>query len=135
MTTTTYSLHRLSMTDLRLADSSQDLRGRTVFDGDGLELGVVDDLLIDDQAHHVRFLRVHSGGVFGIGRDIFLVPVEAVVRIDAESVHLGRSSADIASSPPYDPDLVEQPDAMSLYGYWGYAPYWLAPTLPPYPFP
>ena len=129
------SLHRLSRTDLCLADPHQDVRGRTVLDGDGQRLGEVDDLLIDDQERHVRFLRVHSGGVLGIGRDVFLIPVEAVARIDAVSVHLGRSSAEIANSPPYDPDLVDQPDATGLYGYWGYAPYWIAPTIPPYPFP
>ena len=35
MTATTASLHRLSRTDLRLADPEQDVRGRIVRDGDG----------------------------------------------------------------------------------------------------
>jgi sporulation protein YlmC with PRC-barrel domain len=135
MSATTTSLHRLSRTNLRLADPVQDVRGRLVLDGDGQQVGIVDDLLIDDHDRHVRFLRVHSGGVLGIGRDVFLIPVQAIARVEADTVHLGRSSADIAGSPPYDPDLVEQPDAASLAGYWGYAPYWMAPTLPPYPFP
>jgi len=135
MVATGSTLHRLSRTDLRLADSSSDIRGRDVYDGEGFKLGVIDDLLIDDHDRHVRFLRVHSGGLLGLGRDSFLVPVEAVVRIDADAVYLGRSSADIAAAPPYDPDLTETSDLAEFYGYWGYAPYWMAPTLPPYPFP
>ncbi len=135
MTATTVSLHRLSRTDLRLADPEQDVRGRIVRDGDGQRLGVIDDLLIDDLDRHVRFLRVHSGGVLGIGRDVFLIPVQAIARVEPDTVHLGRSSAEIAGAPPYDPDVVAYADAAGLYGYWGYTPYWMAPTLPPYPFP
>jgi sporulation protein YlmC with PRC-barrel domain len=135
MTAMTPTLHRLSRSDLRLADDRLDVRDRTVFDGDGQRLGVVDDLLIDDHERHVRFLRVHAGGVLGIGRDVFLVPTEAIVRLEPDAVHLGRTSADVAGSPPYDPELIDQPDWAGLYGYWGYAPYWMGPTIPPYPFP
>lgn len=134
MTAATHSLHRLSRSDLRVLDPDQDVRGRAVVDPDGERIGTVDDLFIDPE-RRVRFLRVHSGGLLGLGRDVFLIPVEAVARIDAETVHLGRNRTDIAGSPAYDPDLVELPDLNSLYGYWGYAPYWMAPTIPPYPFP
>ncbi len=57
----------------KLSDSGQsitpsdDLRGRTVRDKDGADLGTVHDLLIDVQEHQVRFLLVEHGGFLGLG--------------------------------------------------------------------
>ena len=45
-----------------------DIRGRTVIDSDGAEVGTVDDLLIDEEEDRVRFLRIGSGGILGMGR-------------------------------------------------------------------
>lgn len=135
MTAAVHTLHHLSKSTLALADPTQDLRRRRVIDAEGADLGIVEDLLVDDLERRVRFLRVRHGGLLGIGADHFMVPVEAVDVVGEDAVRLTRTGSEIAGAPHYDPELVEQPDWTRIYGYWGYAPYWMAPTYPPYPFP
>src|SRR5487761_424166 len=57
------SLSKLSDTGQTVANADEDIRGRNVKAKDGQHLGKVDDLLIDDQARKVRFLRVEHGGI------------------------------------------------------------------------
>lgn len=130
-------LVRLSDTTLTVADPDADVRGRTVVDADGEEIGHVDDLFIDEEEKKVRFLRVASGGVLGIGAQHFLVPVEAVARVEDDNVHISRNRDRLRDVPTYDPELSDNADYYaSLYGWWGYAPYWgaayaFAPPPPP----
>lgn len=118
------SLVRLKDTDLTVTPDD-DIRGRTVLDPDGEDLGTVDALLIDDAEQRVRFLEVGSGGFLGIGEKKRLIPVDAVVRVDDE-VRVDVTRQTIAGGPAYDPEVVEySPDYYGdLYGYYGYAPYW-----------
>lgn len=129
-------LVRLSETNLTVADSAEDVRGRTVLDRNREEIGKVDDLLLDKQENKVRFLRVGHGGFLGIGEDQFLVPVDAVTRIDEDHVHIDREKARLGDVPGYSPDLAEEPDYYNrVYGYWGYGPYWTTGyTYPGYPY-
>jgi sporulation protein YlmC with PRC-barrel domain len=125
MTDRTRTLVRLSDSQQTIADPAEDVRGRTVRDHDGEEVGKVEDLLIDPHAREVRFLRVEHGGILGFGATPSFVPVDAVARITDDEVHLARAGQDIAGAPAYDPDLVDQrPYFESLYGYYGYMPYW-----------
>ena len=129
-------LKELRDSEMTLADSGEDVRGRSVVDRNGDEIGKVDALLLDEAESKVRFLRVEAGGFLGIGARQFLVPVDAVTRVDAEHVHVDRSREGIVDAPAYDPNLVYEQDYYGdVYGYWGYAPYW-APgyAYPAYPF-
>lgn len=114
------------------------MRGRKVVDSNGDDIGEVDDLLVDDQENKVRFLRVGAGGFLGIGEQHFLVPVDAVERIDSDRVHITRDRASLSDVPTYDPALADDPAYYTdLYGWWGYSPYWgpgyAYPTYPHYP--
>ena len=132
----TASLRKLRDTDLTVADASEDVRGRKVFDKRGEEIGDVDDLLIDDRENRVRFLRVASGGFLGLGATKFLVPVDAITGIDAAAVRIDRTREHVAGAPTYDPDLAQGLDYYGgLYGYYGYGPFW-APgyVYPAYPY-
>jgi sporulation protein YlmC with PRC-barrel domain len=133
------TLHRLGDTDLTVADPAEDVRGRKVVDRNGEEIGDVDDLLLDDRENKVRFLRVGAGGFLGIGEHHFLVPVDAVTRIDADHVHIDRERAGLRDVPTYDPDLAYEQDYYgNIYGWWGYSPYWAPgyayPAYPAYPY-
>jgi sporulation protein YlmC with PRC-barrel domain len=130
------TLVRLSDTDRVVADPIDDIRGRTVRDRDGEDLGKVDDLLVDTTEDRVRFLRVKSGGILGLGATPVFIPVEAVTNV-GEEVHIDHSAAKVAEAPRYDPEIREgmRPDDTdyynSIYGYYGYAPFWAPGYMPP----
>ena len=130
------TLVKLGDTDLTLANPADDVRGSTVVDRNGNDVGDVDGLLIDEHEKRVRFLQVGSGGFLGIGEKKRLIPVAAVTAVD-EKVHLGATTRDqVAESLEYDPDLVQERDYYSgIYDYYGFAPYW-GPgyAYPPYPY-
>lgn len=129
------SLVRLSDTDLTVANPAEDIRGRKVVDKEGNEIGEVDDLFIDDREAKVRFLQIASGGFLGIGETKFLVPVDAIAKISDEVVHINQERERVAGAPRYDPDLIDERYINEVYGYYGYAPYWMPGyTYPPYPY-
>ena len=134
-TTPTVALEPLSQSELRLRDPAEDIRERTVYDENGQDIGKVKDLIVDRGESRVRFLQLGAGGFMGIGEDTFLIPVDAITAIYDEGVHIDQSRDQVAASPKYQPDLAVSPDYFStVYGYYGYPPYW-APeyTYPPYP--
>jgi sporulation protein YlmC with PRC-barrel domain len=128
----------LGDSDFTVADPAEDVRGRTVRDVDGDEIGKVDDLIVDDQEERVRFLRVATGGFLGIGEDTFLVPVDAIDSIDGDHVHIRESGEKVAGGPRYDPDIAPDEsdfDFGGVYGYYGYSPFWGAGYVyPGYPY-
>jgi sporulation protein YlmC with PRC-barrel domain len=133
-------LWRLSDTQLTVADPAEDVRRRDVIDKDGERIGEVSDLIVDNRETHVRFLEVASGGLFGLGRQKSLIPVDAITRISDDAVYINQTRQRISEAPPYDPDLIhEDVGDESYYGHvyrhYGYPPYW-GPgyVYPPYPY-
>lgn len=130
-----HTLVRLKDTDLTVAPAD-DIRGLTVLDRDGEEIGSVDALVVDDTERRVRFLEVGSGGFLGIGEEKRLIPVDAVARVDDDGVRVDTTREAVAGGPAYDPDVVEySPDDYGeYYGYFGYAPFWAPGYAYPGPF-
>jgi sporulation protein YlmC with PRC-barrel domain len=130
-------LVRLTDTDHVFADPADDVRGRTVRDPNGTDLGTVKDLLVDAEEKKVRFLRVESGGVLGIGAVASFIPVETIVGTGGETgdeVRIDQSAAKVAEAPRYDPELVEAPPIdyyESVYTHYGYPPFWGPGYVPP----
>lgn len=133
MTTT---LVRLKDSD-RMVEPKDDIRGISVVDRDGEEIGTVDTLVIDEQANRVRFLEVGSGGFLGIGEEKRLIPVDAVVRVDRGTVQVDTSRENVRGGPGYDPELVEYDEEYygNLYGYYGFSPFWAPGYVYPHPRP
>jgi len=129
-------LVRLSDTNLTLEHAAEDVRGFSVLDADGNEIGHVDDLMVDEEDTKVRFLVVAAGGFLGIGEKRFWVPVDAVTAIRSEQVLVDTTVEHIKSAPGYDPEIVpSHPYANDVYAYYGIAPYWGSGYIyPPYPF-
>ena len=117
-------LLKLSDTGMTLSSEAEDIRGRSVVDGNGEDVGDVDDLMIDDTEKKVRFIRVSSGGFLGMGAQKFLIPVDAIKQIKGDQVIVSHNREQIASSPAYDPDVVDEKYYNNLYGYYGYRPFW-----------
>jgi sporulation protein YlmC with PRC-barrel domain len=124
MMTAEADLVRLSDSGIK-RDHAKDLLGCTVFDRSGVDIGEVDDLLIDEQEHKVRFIQVASGGFLGLGAMHFLVPVDAINRIDDTTVFIDQSYGQVVGAPNYDPEVVpERPYCEGLYRHYGTIPYW-----------
>ena len=127
----TTSLVQLSDSDQIITDPADDIRGRTVLDRDGTDLGKVDDLLIDPEQGKVRFLRIEHGGILGLGATPSFVPVDAVTRVTEDTVYVGESRERVAGAPRYDPDMFDGSDYYdTLSGYYGHSPYWGASHFP-----
>lgn len=120
------TLVKLGDTDLIIADPAEDIRGHTVIDRSGEDIGSVDGLLVDDEERKVRFLQVAAGGFLGIGETTFLIPVDAVSSIEDDKVRVDQTRDRIVGGPPYDPELAELPENYyaDTYGYYGYLPFW-----------
>jgi sporulation protein YlmC with PRC-barrel domain len=126
---------RLSDTNLTVATPAADIRGLTAFDSSGTEIGTVEDLLIDDEETKVRFLRIGSGGFLGMGKEHFLVPVDAV-EAHEDRVVITEDRERLQDAPEYDPELAYEDEYFTdVYGWWGFSPYW-APgyVYPRYPY-
>jgi sporulation protein YlmC with PRC-barrel domain len=74
----TASLHTIGDDNLQTNNPAEDVRGRKVLDRAGEDIGHVDNLLVDDREHKVRFLCVAAGGF--LGRQI----CERVAEADSE---------------------------------------------------
>jgi sporulation protein YlmC with PRC-barrel domain len=105
------ALVSLGDTDLTFIDSTQDLRGRTVTDSVGKDVGHVSALFIDRGDHKVRFLQVSAGGFLGLGDRTFLIPVEDITSLQPTKVQIGHTLDALQSAPLYDPALINWRDA------------------------
>lgn len=119
------TITKLSDSGQTVTPSSDDIRGRTVKDKGGEKLGKVEELLIDDREHKVRFLLVEHGGFIGFGETKSFIPVDAITKITADEVLINHTREHVAAAPPYAPDLVDDPSYHdTVYGHYGYEPYW-----------
>ncbi|MGD0052611.1 MAG: PRC-barrel domain-containing protein, partial [Vulcanimicrobiaceae bacterium] len=99
-------LARLSDTGLALSDPSQDIRGRKIVDRHGADIGHISGLFVDEDERKVRMLEIRAGGFLGIGERHFLLPVDAIMKIDNDEVRVNETRERIVRSPVYDPKLV-----------------------------
>ncbi len=135
-TTNRFNLVKLGDTDLTVGDPAEDVRGRKVIDKAGEDIGKVDGLMLDEEEAKVRFMHVAAGGFLGIGEKTFLIPIDAITRIDEEHVHVDQTTDRVIKGPEYDPALVRDEGYWEQsYGYYGFAPFW-APgyAYPAYPY-
>lgn len=103
----------------------RDLRGYRVFDRAGVEIGVVDDMLVDASERRVRLLRIAPRDPLDIDPPPVLVPVEVVDRLETDRLFLDQMRERVLSGPPDDPATTAPSDRWSgLYRYYDLTPYW-----------
>jgi sporulation protein YlmC with PRC-barrel domain len=128
-------LVKLSDVGQTVADKNMDLRGRQVVDKDGLKLGKIDALLIDDADRKVRFLEVESGGFLGIGERKSMIPIDGISTIGPDEVNIDQSGKTVAAVPTYDPALIDETVLGNTYQHYGFLPYWgTGYAYPGFPF-
>jgi sporulation protein YlmC with PRC-barrel domain len=101
-----------------------ELRGRRVTDANGENIGLVDDVLVEQINGPIRFVRVAETEFNAGWARHYLVPIDAVVRINDARVRLDRDKDQVADAPEYDPDRLEPDYLEQLYDYYEYQPYW-----------
>ncbi|RYX82038.1 PRC-barrel domain containing protein [bacterium] len=123
-------LMRLADTQLILANPSADVRGHRVMDSNQRKIGYVRGLMVDEATPKVCFLEIAFGGVLGWGESAFLVPVEAVVRVEKNAIFIDQTCQRSLSEVSYQPELQEfqldSPFQFSEYEYYeshGSSPY------------
>jgi sporulation protein YlmC with PRC-barrel domain len=120
-------LKKLKDSDLMVADYRQDIRGRRVLDSEGHVIGHASALFIDGAERKIRMLEISGGGFLGIGDQHFLLPVDAITKVDDKDVHVNETGERVLKSPKYDPKLVERYDDEywgPYYSYYDQVPYW-----------
>lgn len=133
------TLVKLSETDLNLRDPERDVRGRTVVDKDGNEVGDVQDVFIDEDDRQIRFLLVGAGGILGIGKHTLMIPVDTITRLNDERVQVDLDRDIVARGPRFNPAKIRDESFWAdAYGHYGYLPFWApgysAPTWPDRPW-
>jgi sporulation protein YlmC with PRC-barrel domain len=118
------NLVSLKESDLYLDEPWQDLRGLEVYDANDDQVGSVEDVYVDREQRHARLLDVSAGGMLGIGKKHFLVPVEEVKRdLEGERLTVEHPKEKILESPEFDPD--EEGPKLDLqravYAYYGHS--------------
>ena len=117
------NLAKLSELDVPLEESWQDIRGLDVYDITDEQIGSVADLYVDREARRPRYLVVSAGGLLGVGKKTFLVPVEEVSRdVGEERVTIMVPKEKVLNSPEFDP-AVGVPNAdvqRTIDAYYGH---------------
>jgi sporulation protein YlmC with PRC-barrel domain len=93
-------LRLLSATGQTVSSDDEDIRGHTVKDSSGTDIGKVEDLLIDQTQGKVRMLLVEHGGFLGIGRTKSFIPVDDVTQITDRTVYINHSKDHVTSLDP-----------------------------------
>jgi sporulation protein YlmC with PRC-barrel domain len=113
----------LSESDLRLEEPWQDIRNLDVYDITDEQIGSVEDLYVDREARQPRFLIVSAGGILGLGKKHFLIPVEDVSRdVDEDRVTVTQPRDKVLNSPEFDPDvgILDPAIQRAIEAYYGH---------------
>jgi len=100
-------LQRLSELEIEnyTIPEAQDVRGWDVIDAQDNLVGEVDDLLVDRESSTVPYLIVDVGGLFGIGTDTCVVPMQAVAALsETEELRINRGVDQMRDAPSFDED-------------------------------
>jgi sporulation protein YlmC with PRC-barrel domain len=92
--------------------------GKEVYSSDGANVGHVSDLV--EQDGKPTFLNVKENGLFGIGAENFLVPLNAITGVEGDQVTVNRSREDLVGIPAHDGHEPHSPSYFqSLFTWWG----------------
>lgn len=121
-------IDRLSDSNLIVIDPALDIRGRAVFDKAGQKIGKVRDLFIGETDRKVRFVEIAHGGFLNIAAEHFLIPADAITKVEPDAIQVDQSSEHIASAPVYDPSVTNKAEYYAeLYRHYGYPLWWDSP--------
>lgn len=111
-------LERLS--DLReakgLLGEFKDIRGMTVVNPKGEEVGTVDNLYVDPKQGTVAMASISFGGVWGFGAKKVLVPMDQLQVLDDDRIRVMTTPEIVKGAPEFQE--CEGGDFMKYHDYW-----------------
>jgi sporulation protein YlmC with PRC-barrel domain len=110
---------------------NEDVRGRRVAARDGQTIGKVDDLIVEPESGRVRLLVVSGGGILGIGKRAWPVPVDVVDDITPEMVFVDVDRTAMDAAPTMAHDVADRAHLADVYSFYGRVPFWVASYSPP----
>lgn len=109
--------------------SGSSLKGDKVVNYKGEDLGKIEEIMIDLDRGRVAYAVLSFGGFFGVGDKLFAIPWQAIsVDTTNKRLVLNVDKALLEKAPGFDknnwPDMADLSLGSTLYGYYGYKPYW-----------
>ena len=118
------ALRRLSESEFGMYSDDEDIRGWSVLDPTGDDIGHVSDMLIDERNLRVRFIEVTPGRFYGIRKLVFLIPFDAITNITNDSVTINQPRERLTQAPAHDPLLIDEKMLNKTYKFYGLMPFW-----------
>jgi sporulation protein YlmC with PRC-barrel domain len=114
---------------LGLVLSGTSLKGDRVVNYKGEDLGKIEEIMIDLDRGRVAYAVLSFGGFLGLGDKLFAIPWQAItVDTVKKQLILNADKALLEKAPGFDkdnwPDMADLSLGSTLYGYYGYKPYW-----------
>ena len=109
--------------------SGSSLKGDKVVNYKGEDLGKMEEIMIDLDRGRVAYAVLSFGGFMGMGDKLFAIPWQAIT-VDTIKKHLilNADKELLEKAPGFDknnwPDMADLSLGTTLYGYYGYKPYW-----------
>jgi hypothetical protein len=105
------------------------LIGAKVVNGEGKDLGTVEDLVIDSRDDRVAYAILSFGGFLGMGNKNFAIPWQALgFDVDNKVAVLNIDQDRLKNAPGFDkdnwPDMTDRTWASQIHTHYGYTPYW-----------
>ncbi|MBZ5671644.1 MAG: PRC-barrel domain-containing protein [Acidobacteriia bacterium] len=109
--------------------SGSSLKGDKVVNYQGEDLGKIEEIMIDLDRGRVAYVVLSFGGFLGMGDKLFAVPWQAFsVDTTQKRLVLNADKELLRKAPGFDknnwPDMADLSLGSTLYGYYGYKPYW-----------
>lgn len=105
------------------------LKGDSVRNSAGEDLGKVDEIVIDIPTGRVAYAVLSFGGFMRMGNKLFTVPWDALkVDEDRKCFILDVEKSRLENAPGFDkdnwPDMADRTWGSQIYNYYGRTPYW-----------
>lgn len=105
------------------------LKGDSVRNSTGEDLGKVDEIMIDIPTGRVAYAVLSFGGFMRMGNKLFAVPWDALkVDEDQKCFILDVEKSRLENAPGFDkdnwPDMADRAWGSQIYSYYGRTPYW-----------
>ena len=109
--------------------SGSSLKGDKVVNYKGEDLGKIEEIMIDLDRGRVAYAVLSFGGFLGLGDKLFAIPWQAItVDTVKKQLILNADKALLEKAPGFNkdnwPDMADLSLGTTLYGYYGYKPYW-----------